>query len=72
MDHMQNYRGVANLIQTYQAQIKPWVDEEPMSLTDMDNCRHCGGQGFKAEMEIARLQSICRKTKCGPLENEIV
>jgi hypothetical protein len=22
--------------------------------------------------EIARLQSICRKTECGPLENEVV
>jgi hypothetical protein len=26
MDQMQNYRGVANLIQTYQAQIEPWGD----------------------------------------------
>jgi hypothetical protein len=38
----------------------------------VDNCRHCGGQGFKAEVESARLKSIYRKTKCGPLENEIV
>jgi hypothetical protein len=38
----------------------------------MDNCRHCGGQGFKAEVEIARVKSIDRTTKCGPLENESV
>jgi hypothetical protein len=59
---------------SYKTQIGPWVDEEPMSLTDMGSCRHCGGRaGLQgAEMEIARLQSICRKTKCGPLENEIV
>ena len=28
--------------------------------------------GIRAEMEIARLTAICRKTDCGPLENEIV
>jgi chromosome segregation ATPase len=27
--------------------------------------------GIRAEMEIARLTAICRKTDCGPLENEI-
>jgi hypothetical protein len=38
-----------------------------MSLADMDNCRHCGGQGFKAEMEIARLQAICRRKRSAGL-----
>ena len=28
--------------------------------------------GIRAEMEIARLTAICRKTDCGPLENEVV
>jgi hypothetical protein len=28
--------------------------------------------GIRAEMEIARLTEICRKTDCGPLANEIV
>jgi hypothetical protein len=45
-----------------------WDDNEPASIME---CRGCGGQGIRAELEIARLTAICRKTDCGPLENEI-
>jgi hypothetical protein len=47
----------------------PWDDNEPVSIME---CRGCGGQGIRAEMEIARLTAICRKTDCGALENELV
>ena len=47
----------------------PWDDNEP---ADLEYCRGCGGRGIRDGMEIARLTAICRKSDCGPLENEIV
>ena len=66
---MANFKGVAEIIRDYQKSIQPWDDNEPVDLTE---CRGCGGRGIRDGMEIARLTAICRKTKCGPLENEIV
>ena len=69
LGQMANFKGVADIIRDYQKSIVPWDDNEPVSIME---CRGCGGQGIRAEMEIARLTAICRKTDCGPLENEIV
>jgi hypothetical protein len=69
LGQMANFKGVAEVIRDYQMSIEPWDDNEPVDLME---CRGCGGRGIRDGMEIARLTSICRKTKCGPLENEIV
>ena len=61
--------GVAEIIRDYQKCIQPWDDNEPV---DLDYFRSCGGRGIRDGVEIARLTAICRKTKCGPLENELV
>jgi chromosome segregation ATPase len=66
---MANFKGVADIICDYQKSIVPWDDNEPVSIME---CRGCGGQGIRAEMEIVRLTAICRKTDCGLLENEVV
>jgi chromosome segregation ATPase len=66
---MANSKGVAEIIRDYQMSIEPWDDNEPVDLME---CRGCGGPGIRDGMEFARLTAICRKTKCGPLENEIV
>jgi hypothetical protein len=54
---MANFKGVAEIIRDYQKSIQPWDDNEPVSLME---CRGCGGQGIRAEMEIARLTATCR------------
>jgi polyhydroxyalkanoate synthesis regulator phasin len=64
-----NFEGVAEIIRDYQKSIGPWDNNEPGSMLE---CRGCGGQGIRGEMEIAWLTAICRKTDCGPLENEVV
>jgi hypothetical protein len=46
-----------------------WDDNEPV---DLEYHRGCGGRGIRDGIEIARLTAICRKSDCGPLENEIV
>ena len=66
---MANFKGVAEIIRDYQKSIQPWDDNEPV---DLEECPGCGGRGIRDGMEIARLAAICRKTKCGPLENELV
>jgi hypothetical protein len=66
---MANFKGVAEIIRDYQKSIQPWDGNEPV---DLEECRGCGGRGIRDGMEIARLTAICRKTKCGPLENELV
>jgi chromosome segregation ATPase len=66
---MKNFKGVADIIRDYQKSIQPWDDNEPVNLED---CRGCGGRGIRDGVEIARLTAICRKMKCGPLENELV
>ena len=66
---MANFEGVAEIIRDYQKSVQPWDDDEPV---DLMYCRGCGGRGIRAEMEIARLTAICRKSDCGPLENELV
>jgi hypothetical protein len=69
LGQMANFKGVAEIIRDYQKSVQPWDDKEPVDLME---CRGCSGQGIRAKMEIVRLTAICRKTKCGPLENEIV
>jgi hypothetical protein len=66
---MANFKGVADITRDYQKSIVPWDDNKPVSIM---KCRGCGGQGIRAEMEIARLKAICLKTDCGPLQSEIV
>jgi hypothetical protein len=67
---MANFKGVADIIRGYyQKSIQPWDDNEPVDLTE---CRGCGGRGIRDGMEIPRLTAICRKSDCGPLENELV
>jgi hypothetical protein len=69
LGQMENFKGVADIIRDYQKPIQPWGDNEPVNL---EECRGCGGQGIRDGMEIARLTAICRKSDCGPLENELV
>ena len=69
LGQMANFEGVAEIIRDYQKSVQPWDDDEPV---DLMYCRGCGGRGIRAEMEIARLTAICRKSDCGPLENELV
>ena len=66
---MANFEGVAEIIRDYQKCMQPWDDNEPV---DLEYCRGCGGRGIRDGMEIARLTAICRKSDCGPLENDIV
>jgi hypothetical protein len=66
LGQMENFKGVAEIIRDYQKSIQPWDDNNPVDLTE---CRGCGGRGIRDGMGIARLTAICRKTKCGPLEN---
>jgi hypothetical protein len=53
---------------TARSQSSPGMTDEPVDLTE---CRGCGGRGIRDGMEIARLTAICRKSDCGPLENEL-
>jgi hypothetical protein len=69
LGQLANFEGVAEIIRDYQKSVQPWDDDEPV---DLMYCRGCGGRGIRAEMEIARLTAICRKSDCGPLENELV
>jgi DNA repair exonuclease SbcCD ATPase subunit len=69
LGQMANFEGVAEVIRDYQKPVQPWDDDEPVDLV---YCRGCGGRGIRAEMEIAQLTAICRKSDCGPLENELV
>jgi hypothetical protein len=70
---MENFKGVADIIRDYQKSIQPWGDNEPVNnVNNLEECRGCGGRGIRDGMEIVRLTAICRKTKCGPLENELV
>jgi hypothetical protein len=66
---VENFKGVADIIRDYQKSIGPWGDNEPEPGSMME---YTTSSGIRAEMEIARLTAICRKTDCGPLENEIV
>jgi DNA repair exonuclease SbcCD ATPase subunit len=67
---MEKFKGVADIIRDYQKSIQPWDNNEPVNL---EECRGCGGRGIRdGVLEIARLTAICRKTKCRPLENELV
>jgi predicted nucleic acid-binding Zn-ribbon protein len=68
LGQLANFEGVAEIIRDYQMSIEPWDDNEPVDLME---CQGCGGRGIRDGMEIARLTSICRKSNCGPLENEI-
>ena len=69
LGQLANFEGVAEIIRDYQKCMQPWDDNEPV---DLEYCRGCGGRGIRDGMEIARLTAICRKSDCGPLENEIV
>ena len=69
LGQLANFEGVAEIIRDYQKCMQPWNDNEPV---DLEYCRGCGGRGIRDGMEIARLTAICRKSDCGPLENEIV
>ena len=69
LGQLANFEGVAEIIRDYQECMQPWDDNEPV---DLEYCRGCGGRGIRDGMEIARLTAICRKSDCGPLENEIV
>jgi hypothetical protein len=64
-----NFEGVAEIIRDYQKSIGPWDDNEAEPGSMME---YMASSGVRAEMEIARRTAICRKTDCGPLENEIV
>jgi DNA repair exonuclease SbcCD ATPase subunit len=68
LGQLANFEGVAEIIRDYQGCMQPWDDNEPV---DLEYCRGCGGRGIRDGMEIARLTAICRKSDCGPLENEI-
>jgi hypothetical protein len=69
LGQMANSKGVADIIRDYQKSIQPWDDNEPFNLEEYQGC---GGRGIRDGMEIARLTAICRKSDCGPLENELV
>jgi hypothetical protein len=73
LDQVVNFKGVAEIIRDYQKSIQPWGDNEPV---DLEEFRGCGGRGIRDQMGWrlpgSRLTAICRKTKCGPLENELV
>jgi hypothetical protein len=69
LGQMANFKGVAEITRDYQKSIQPWDDNEPV---DLEQCRGCGGRGIRDGMEIVRLTAICRKSDCGPLENELV
>ena len=69
LGQMANFKGVADIIRDNQKSIQPWDDNGPANL---EECRGCGGRGIRDGMEIARLTAICRKSDCGPLENDIV
>jgi hypothetical protein len=69
LGQLANFEGVAEVIRDYQRCMQPWDDNES---ADLEYCRGCGGRGTRDGMEIARLTAICRKSDCGPLENEIV
>jgi hypothetical protein len=69
LGQLANFEGVAEIIRDYQKCMQPWNDNEPV---DLEYCRGCGGRGIRDGMEIVRLTAICRKTKCGPLENVLV
>ena len=69
LGQLANFEGVAEIIRDYQECMQPWDDNDPV---DLEYCRGCGGRGIRDGMEIARLTAICRKSDCGPLENDIV
>jgi hypothetical protein len=69
LGQLATFEGAAEIIRDYQKCMQPWDDNE---LIDLEYCRGCSGRGIRDGMEIARLTAICRKTKCGPLENELV
>jgi chromosome segregation ATPase len=69
LGQLANFEGAAEIIRDYQECMQPWDDNEPV---DLEYFRGCGGRGIQDGMEIARLTAICRKSDCGPLENEIV
>ena len=69
LGQLANFEGVAEITRDYQKCMQPWDDNEPV---DLEYCRGCGGRGIRDGMEIARLTAICRKSDCGPLENDIV
>ena len=67
LGQLANFEGVADIIRDYQKSVQPWDDDEPV---DLMYCRGCGGRGIRAEMEIARLTAICRKSDCGRASRE--
>jgi hypothetical protein len=69
LGQLANFEGVAEIIRDYQKCMQPWGDNEPV---DLEYCRGYGERGIRDGMEIARLTAICRKSDCGPLENEVV
>jgi hypothetical protein len=73
LGQLANFEGVAEIIRDfygdYQKSIEPWDDNEAEPGSMME---YMVSSGVRAEMEIARLTAICRKTDCGPLENEVV
>jgi hypothetical protein len=69
LGQLANFEGVAEIIRDYQKAIEPWDDNEAEPGSMME---YMVSSGVRAEMEIARLTAICRKTDCGPLENEVV
>jgi hypothetical protein len=56
LGQMANSKGVAEIIRDYQKSVQPWDDNKPVDLIE---CRGCGGQGIRVEMEVARLTAIC-------------